>query len=408
MNSPKRPLSVLQVTLGVPWPPDTGFRQRDYYLLRSTTRYHHVHLLCLYQQGAHLPDEASLRSMCKRVELFPIYSKPNSKNLGSVWQRMRDGDPLATAPYFSKLIFERIQQLLITEKFDIFQIEHSFLLPYRRATPKGFSGKTVLSLHNIGAVQYRRMVNLALPLPTRLMFAVKSLLMRNWEARHASDFDRVITCSTSDAQWLLRRNARASVSVIDNGVDAASLPILAAPKNEGNLLFVGSMIYPPNEDAMLYFCRSIRPLLLQTVPDAHLWIVGHEPAPRLLKLAADPLLHVTGYVEKLTPYYELADLVIVPLRAGSGSRLKILEAMAMGRAVVSTTLGCEGLELEKGTHLAIADDPVEFSRQIITLLHDKEKRCAMAERARRWVEKRYDWTLLGNKLITLYDELVSR
>ena len=407
MADPGRRLSILHITFGLPWPPDSGFRQRDYFLLRHSARYNTIHLLCLCDADRPLPDTAPMQDLCRQIELFPVNLKIDKTIFRSICSRWLAGDPAATAPYFSIQLFDRIHQLLLSEKFDILQIEHSFLAPYRKAVPETFSGKTILALHNIGAVQYRRMVHLSLPVLRRALFVLKSLLMHNWEVRHASTFDRVVVVSETDARWLRQRSPDLPVSVIDNGVDIERTPCLPVTEAGPNLLFVGSMVYPPNEDAMLYFSRTIWPLVKKAIPAVQLRIVGHEPSRRLRQLGRDAAIHVMGTAADLAPFYAQASLVVVPLRAGSGSRLKILEAMAMGRAVVSTSTGCEGLVLEPDVHLAVADTPVDFFHAIVALMNDEQRRLRMADRARHWVEKRYDWSFLGEQLVSLYHTMLS-
>jgi glycosyltransferase involved in cell wall biosynthesis len=407
MTDPGQQLSILEVTFGLPWPPDSGFRQRDFFLLRHSARHNNIHLLCLCDADRPLPDIAPLQDLCRHIELFPINLKIDKTIFRSMWSRWLAGDPLATAPYFSDQMFARIHQLLLSEKFDILQIEHSFLVPFRKAVPKSFTGRTILALHNIGAVQYRRMVNLSFPFLTRALFGIKSLLMRNWEVRCAALFDSVVVVSESEAEWLRQRNPDLPVAVIDNGVDITGTPYLPVTEVGPNLLFVGSMVYPPNEDAMRYFCRTIWPLVKTAIPAVQLWIVGHEPSPALQQLGRDASIHIIGTVADLAPHYANTKLVIVPLRAGSGSRLKILEAMAMGRAVVSTSIGCEGLVLEHDIHLAIADTPSDFSDAIVALINDEQRRSRMVDQARRWVEERYDWPCLGEKLVSLYHNVLG-
>jgi glycosyltransferase involved in cell wall biosynthesis len=166
------------------------------------------------------------------------------------------------------------------------------------------------------------------------------------------------------------------------------------------------MGYSPNIDAMLYFCDEILPLIQAQVPNVKLVIAGQHPAPAILKLAERAGVSVTGAVPEVTPYYQQARLSIVPLRAGGGTRLKILESMALGRPVVSTSLGCEGLQVVDQEHLLIADTPVEFAQRVIQLLQDRELRARLAGQARRLVESRYDWSVISANLLRVYHDLV--
>jgi len=173
---------------------------------------------------------------------------------------------------------------------------------------------------------------------------------------------------------------------------------LAESASGNNLLFVGVIGYPPNADAVLYFCKSIMPLVRRKIPDVQLTVVGNAPPPEVCKLAVRDEVVVTGVVDDLVAYYARATVCVVPLRAGGGTRLKILEAMAFGRPVVSTSIGCEGLAAVDGEHLLIGDSPEDFAQNVIQLLLEPDLRHRITIAARRMVEQRYDWPIIGRKL----------
>ncbi len=167
------------------------------------------------------------------------------------------------------------------------------------------------------------------------------------------------------------------------------------------------MGYPPNVDAVLWFCREMLPRIQQQIHDVKFLVVGHHPSPEIRKLDERPNITVTGHVSEMRPYYERASVCIVPLRAGGGTRLKILEAMALGRPVVSTSLGCEGLNVQHGQELLIADSPPKFVKGIIQLLQSRTLRELLAHHARTIVEEVYDWDVLGQKLLHEYERILK-
>jgi glycosyltransferase involved in cell wall biosynthesis len=155
------------------------------------------------------------------------------------------------------------------------------------------------------------------------------------------------------------------------------------------------MDWLPNVDAVMFFCREILPLIRQSEPNITFSIVGRSPTAAVQRLAKEPGIEVTGRVDDVRPYLAASTVNVVPLRIGGGTRLKIFEAMAAGRAVVSTTVGAEGLPTENGRHLLLADDPVTFARSVVTLLRDAEARQAMEFEGRRLVTERYDWSAVA-------------
>jgi len=171
-------------------------------------------------------------------------------------------------------------------------------------------------------------------------------------------------------------------------------------------LFIGNMEYRPNIDAVLYFCEQILPLIKTEIPQAELYIVGLNPGPEVLALAG-PGVYVTGPVADVRPYYSQCAACIVPLRAGGGTRLKILESMSLGRPVVSTSIGCEGLDVQNGEHLFIADTPQDFASKVLQLLGDENTRNHIVRRGRELVEQQYDWDVLARQLLTSYMEVVK-
>ncbi|MBI3621542.1 MAG: glycosyltransferase, partial [Nitrospirae bacterium] len=181
------------------------------------------------------------------------------------------------------------------------------------------------------------------------------------------------------------------ICAIPTGVDTAYFTPNGSREAPGRLVFTGSMDWYPNEDAMLYFMGAILPRIRQDVPDVSLTVVGRNPSARLAEAASTIGVQVTGTVDDIRPHVDEAAVYVVPLRVGGGTRLKIFEALAMGKAVVSTTVGAEGLPLIPGEHFLRADDPADFARAVVALLRDPNRRQALGMAGRRLVEERYAW-----------------
>jgi len=213
--------------------------------------------------------------------------------------------------------------------------------------------------------------------------------------------------SGADRRLLLAANGSLRVEVSPNGVDTNHYRPLPDSGNTAEMLFIGNMGYQPNADAALYFCTEILPLIRRRSADSKLWIVGIGPEASVRRLAGNGVF-VTGGVPDVVPYYMRSKVCVVPLRAGSGTRLKILEAMALGRAVVSTSKGCEGLDVVDGEHILIADDSKEFAEQTVRLLTNNELRATIAARAREFVVASYDWDMIVEKLMNDLDGTARR
>jgi glycosyltransferase involved in cell wall biosynthesis len=395
-------MKILYITYGIPDPPHGGALVHDFYLIRQFVQHHQVELFCLLEQPGKANNYIHLPQLQLPAHLFS--STPFGLNLfPNLARHLLARRPLATFPFFSEQLAASLREKIRSESFDIIQIEHSFLAPYIDAIPSDFRGRTVLTFHNIGVEQYHLIAKLNLGWWHRLSFWIKWQSMRGWESRYAERFDHVVTVSAHDAQWLQKKNPRLNVSVIENGVDTLALRPLPEIESEPSLLFVGTMGYPPNVDAMLWFCDEIFPHIVRQVPNVQLTIAGRAPKPAIQKLAQRPHISVTGNVDDLKPYYQRASVIVVPLRAGSGTRLKISEAMAYGRAIVSTTIGCEGLDVQDGENILLADTADEFANRVVQLLRDRARRQWLADNGRRLVEERYDWGLLCNAFLKIYD-----
>jgi sugar transferase (PEP-CTERM/EpsH1 system associated) len=391
-------MRVLLVTLGLPYPPDSGTRIRDFNLLRQLSGSVQVCLCSLLTEDLP-PDWIELERYCETIETF---RPPASSTWRSLLRGFGSGRPLATRPYYFVGMEQKIRGIVQSRAIDVVQIEHSFLACYRDAIPHEAGCRTILSFHNVGSLQYRRIASLKTGIVSRLGFLVKAALMQSWEAKIAAHFDRSLVVSGKEAELLHAEDSTLPVSVIENGVDCELYQPLPEPASNPTLLFLGVLSYPPNTDAVVWFVREIWPLIRGEIQDAQLRVAGHSPPAELQGLSSAEGISVSGYVKELLSLYQDTHVVIVPLRAGGGTRLKILEAMALGRIVVSTSIGCEGLEVTSGVHLIIADTPDEFAAGVLLALTSPQLRRRIASNARKLVEGRYSWANIGRKLIEVY------
>jgi glycosyltransferase involved in cell wall biosynthesis len=399
--------TVLWLTYGLPWPTDRGGPIRYFNLIRQVAARYRVLLFAVLESADEARHVPKLAPFCERVEWAVMRT-------GSEIERARDflghlvrGRPLVTWPYWSRSLETKLRSLVSSGAVHILQIEHSFLAPFRDAVPDGSPCRTILSFHNFGETQARSMLGMHSGALEKLGLLVKALLMRGWEARHAAHFDRCLVVSEIEAQRLRAGAAGTAVSLVPNGVDTAALRPLPEAAAGKRLIFVGHLRYPPNIDAVRFLARHILPALRARIPDAHLTVVG-ESAPRVLReFSGRDDIHLVGRAACPVPYYRDAHVAVVPLRAGGGTRLKILEAMALGRPVVSTPLGCEGLAVEDGKHLLVAKDAEDFAAAVALLLTDRALAARLTQQARALVESDYDWTAIAERLLGVYDELLA-
>ncbi len=401
-------MNVLFVTYGLPYPPDRGPRIRDSFLIKSVSRRHDVLLLSLLDSPEQMRYLSQMERHCRLVDAIVARPRSPAEHIRGVLRGVLSGRPPATHPFFYEEMAAKIREVTTRRNVDIVQIEHSFLAPYVDALPRGSKCKAVLDFHNVGLGQYRRMIGLNTRPAQKLGFVLKWLLMLGWESAYAQRFDHCLVVSQQERELLQTSRPNLPISVIENGVDTTVCKPLPEASVGNVLLLVGTIGYPPNRDAVLYFCQRILPLIQRRIPDVKLYVVGHAPTSEIQGLAVRKNVVVTGSVPDIVPYYQQARLTVVPLRGGGGTRLKILESMAFGRPVVSTSLGCEGLAVVDGEHVMIADSPSEFAERVIQLLEDRGLRAQICENAVQLVQTRYDWSIISQKLMDVYAALLDQ
>lgn len=390
-------MKILFLTLGLPDPPTVGAQWRDFELYRRMAARHDVQVVALTESTA--PD-APREDRLGRVHPLEVSSELGMHLLARLPGHLAQRWPLATLPFVDAGALRALHDLVHDWKPDVLQVEHSFLAPYIQAAEGLPAVRTVLSLHNIGEIQYDRMRCSAVGLRERVAAALKAWTMRGWETDICARFNRVVVVSETDREWLLERNPGLEINVVVNGVDLGQSQLPPASGHE--LLFVGNLAYGPNIDAVRYFCEAIFPIIRRQLPEARFTAAGFNPPASLLELDQLPGVAIVGSAPELRAYYARSAVCVVPLRAGGGTRLKILEAMALGRPVVSTSIGCEGLDGRDGEHLLVADDPAEFARAVVTLCLDRSKALRLTTRARQLCDTRYGWDTAADHLEGTY------
>jgi polysaccharide biosynthesis protein PslH len=397
---------ILFIVDSIPYPILGGSALRINNLIRGIAADHQVWLAAFVKNEEQVAGAARMREFCAGVEFVQTHPRSALSDPSKFLAYILKGIPPELRFFASAALARKIRDLMARVRFDVIHIEQVHMGLYLNHVPRNDRRRTVWGLQDIDYPKFKRIIPLEPKTGRRLRLRLNNNLMRRWEPRHAAKFGRCIAVSEPDRRLLMDGNPRLKVEVIPNGVDARLYTPMAEPEGKRALVFVGNMAYRPCVDAVLYFTGQILPLVKQAVPDVELWIVGQSPSEQVMKLNGDGI-RVTGRVEDVRPYYGRCLASVVPLRAGGGTRLKILEALALGRPVVSTSLGCEGLELVDNEHILIADDPVSFARKTVRLLTDRTLRERLAGQGRRAVAARYDWSLIAKRLIRVYQEMAA-
>jgi sugar transferase (PEP-CTERM/EpsH1 system associated) len=404
--------TILLLTPQFPYPPHQGTTLRNYNLIAGLARRHEVHLLSFGDPAK--SQRTPLDDLCRTVQVFPPPQRSMLQRVqGLALSRLPDMAQRLPSAAFQ----EALDATLEREELDVVEVEGIELAQYlfqvadRRGTTK--RPLLVFDDHNAEYVLQQRAFETDVRQPRRWIGAAYSYVqwkrLKGYERRACQAADRVVAVSDTDAAAIRRLDPGLEPIVVPNGVDIEFYTANVTAVEDGagpgplDLVFTAKMDFRPNVDAVLWFAQAVLPLIRQQSPQTRFWVVGKDPHPRLAPLAADPGVVVTGWVEDVRPYIAGAALYVIPLRIGGGTRLKVLEAMAMGKAIVSTTLGCEGFELEPNQELSIADTPDEFAAAVLALLQDPDGRERMGHTAHRYARSLYDWRMIVPLLERAYE-----
>ena len=391
-------MKLLWLNAGLLLPLDKGGKLRTWHVMRHIARRHDITYLSFEDPSTTEADRAGMREVCRELLTVPRVDaqKGTARFYADAARYLVDPVPYAVAKYRSAAYRRHIERLLRSERFDLVVCD---FLPPAINLPGTLPCPAVMFTHNVEAEIWRRHAeNASNPISRRLLARQQHRMLR-FEQRALARFDLVLAVSDADRRTFERlysKSLRAPVHVVQTGVDTAYFKPASELPSRAHLVFTGSMDWLPNEDAMTYFCRDILPRVRAEEPEATLSIIGRSPTPAVQRLAGQyPGVEVTGRVDDVRPHVRRGAVYVVPLRIGGGTRLKIFEAMAMGKAVVSTTVGAEGLPVTPGSDVEIADDPGQFARTVVRLIRDMPARQAIERQARHLVVQRYDWSAIA-------------
>jgi glycosyltransferase involved in cell wall biosynthesis len=393
---------ILWVKAGKLLPVDTGGKIRSYNILRHLARTHEVTFFSYYGGQRDATYEVDIQRELPGASTIHTAALDGSAFAQSVdyVRRVFQPAPFAVTKFTHPAVQRLVASSLREKKFDVAVCDFlsaSLNFPETLATP------TILFQHNVESALWQRMASTEANPVKRLAYQIEARKMARYERDSLNKFQHVIAVSDHDRQQMLEMDPACAISVVPTGVDTQKYAVAPpATANPPRIIFTGSMDWEPNIDAVAYFCQDIWARVHAEFPAAVFQIVGRNPHSRVKQLASD-LVQVTGTVPSVADYLRDATLVVVPLRSGGGTRLKIFEAMAMGKALISTSIGAEGLDVKNGSDLILADDAAAFADAIILLLRDASLR-RQYEQAAAKLAARYDWSNIVQRFAEVLQE----
>ena len=391
-------MNILFLAREIPYPADSGVKMRAWLVLKHLAQRHKVTMIC-YAEEAQL-GSPHLQQACESVHAIKPLAKVGPISL---YVRMLFGlfsaEPFAIKRRYSKEYNDQVKKVLQEKNIDLIVCDSLYQAVY--VPEKKY--KTLLNEHNIESVIIERYAELEKNSLKAWYARYELKRMKQFEEKIWNSVELILVCSDIDKAQVQGRCSLAKIEIVANGVD---LPALTAEEEEPfRLTYTGLIGWHPNEDAVMYFAKEMYPLIKQAMPQVCWWIVGKGPSAAVKQLANEGSITVTGAVERIEPYIKRSAVIVVPLRIGSGTRLKILEALAMKKAVVSTSIGCEGLEVEHKKNILIADTYQDFANAVIGLLNDPQKRKSLGESGRRLVEEKYSYEVIGKEIGKIIEKL---
>jgi polysaccharide biosynthesis protein PslH len=394
-------MKALFVSHYLPYPVDKGASIRIFNIIKSLSEKHDIDIISFESDMNYEP----LKKICNKIYLSPydksVLNKIKDK-IFTVYKRQ----PWIVHYIYSKHFKKQLKQITRKNEYDIIHFEHTESAIDLNSIHSNSKAYKIYSLHNISSFQYLRHYQTEKRFIKKFKYLLTYWPMISWEPQMASKMDKVVVVSDMDRLLLKQLNPNIEAVVIPNGVDTNLIQPNHSNYNN-NILFIGSMDYSPNVDAVIFLIHHIFPLLKKNNPDLVLTIAGRNPPEKIVNMATDSGARFEVNPFDLKPLYNDAMATIVPLRSGGGTRIKILESMAYGVPVISSSVGCEGLDVINGQNILIADEPNEYSTSLNSLIENSDLRNRISKNGRILVEKNYDWSHIADQLDNLWKSCFS-
>jgi sugar transferase (PEP-CTERM/EpsH1 system associated) len=396
-------MNILVLSPWLPWPPFGGALIRILETLRWIAERHRVTLLALLRDPEQEQYVKELNGLCERV-ITTMLSDDTPSVLRRLSAGLVRGRPLIQSMHYNRTMADHLWSLTSQNHYDIIHVEFSFMAPYLDSVNPLSQARRVLVMHNVETRRFSRELRFANG-TRRLALLTDHLLFKTWEEEAVRRFHGIVAVSPLEQHWIREQVPDAAIAVLPNGVNITQFAPADTTGGSRTIVFTGLMNYPPNIDAVIWFCNAVLPIIHRTHPEVQFTIVGDKPTRPVLALRSRRGVTVTGRVPDVRPY--LADCLglIVPVRSGAGTRLKILEAMAMRRPVVSTPVGAEGLDVVHGRNILLGETPEALAAQVVSLIEDPALSERVGSAGRELVQTTYDWRICLDGLGDLYQSL---
>lgn len=403
---------ILWMSHLLPYPPKGGVLQRSYNLIREASKSFEVTLLA-FNQGNLCASEKELcegvehlSQFCRVVDVTKISSEQSlSARIILLIKGLMPNSTYTVSWLQSNEYARKISIELAREHYDLIHVDTISLVPYilnyRHA-------RKILNHHNIESLMMLRRSENEKHILKKMYFYQEAIKLRKYEESVCNKFDLNVTCSRLDVDRL--KTICPGIECIDvpNGVDLSYFLPKIVPQVDKSLIFAGGLSWYPNLDAMTFFLKDVWPKLVVEIPDVSMTVIGRSPPNWMLEMQSQyKNLEVTGFVDDVRPYFDKASVYVCPIRDGGGTKLKVLDALAMGKPLIANPIACEGIDVEEGKDVYFATTADDYIRMIKKVFADKEGRNSLGLNGRKLIEEKYNFVAIGKKLNSHYLELIN-
>jgi len=409
-------MEILFLTQIVPYPPDAGPKVKTYHVLRALVGQGHSVTLISFVRPEEEPNVSALREICKAVHVVPM-RRSRIADVGHLLQSFVQNSPFLVVRDNLPSMQALVDRLVSGCHFDFIHADQLTMVQFALRGAGAAKGKrpgVIFDAHNaVWTIGERMQSNV--PWYMKPLVGIEARRIKHYEGKLIAQVDHTLAVTEVDKAsleeaWRLTEGAdgkpSAPISTIPIAVDTHELQPIRRQPGSKNIVTLGTLHYPPNADGIRWFMNEVFPLVRQRIPEASLTIIGKNPPRDFLEAARQNpgAIEVTGYVTELPPYFEKSALMVVPVRAGGGMRVRILEAFAYAMPVVTTTVGLEGIEARCDEDVVVADTPSDFAARVCELLENESQQAGLARNGRRLAETRYDWQVVLSAMRPIYGE----
>jgi glycosyltransferase involved in cell wall biosynthesis len=404
-------MKILFLSQIIPYPPHGGVLQRGYNIIREIGKENDVYLLAFHHpdtiDNKELLEESKseLSKICAEVNYFSLWPKQSKLHkllafmIGFFYPL-----PFSVLAHKNRSFRKKIVQIIEQNNIDIVHVDTVGLSEYKKIIK---NVPCIITHHNIESSLMARRSKVESNWFARYYVAKQSERLRRYEAEESAKYPINVMMSKTDADELKEMSPGVETVIVPNGVDINYFQNIQEQQEQA-IIYTGGMNMFANKDAVMYLLSDIWPSLKSRIPEIKFYIIGQDPPKELVSLAnEDSGINVLGYVDDIRPYVAKSAIYVVPLRVGGGTRLKVLDALAQGKAIVSTSIGSEGIEVTDRKNIYLEDTAKGFADSIVELINDKDKREVLGDQARKLAVEKYAWPSIAVKLINAYKRVIN-